>query len=238
MSDKKVIWITGASRGIGKSIATIFAKNNYLVVISSRSEKNLKNVATSLNQNSEICMPYVCDVSNEKNVSRTFNKMKEKFGRIDILINAAGIGVFKDIINLSLEDFKSQLEVNVLGTFLCTKAVLPLMMERMNGQIVNIISAAAIKPFSRSGAYGASKAAALMFSRILREEVKNYNIKVISIIPGATDTDIWTQKVREKYSELMMKPQDVAEIIFNVCNQSEKVITEEIIIKPITGDLN
>jgi short-subunit dehydrogenase len=233
----KVVWITGASKGIGKSLAQIFSDNRFTTILSSRNELELKKITDSLNviNGNSTCL--VCDVSDEKSVTEAFEEIKSKFGRIDILINNAGIGIFKEIINTSLDDFKKQIDTNLIGTFLCSKSVIPLMREQKSGQIINIISVAAVKAFLNSGSYGATKSAVYLLSKVLREEVKKYNIKVISVIPGATSTDIWNKKILEKYSDVMMKPDDVARVIFDVSNQPENLITEEILIRPITGDL-
>jgi len=230
---KKTIWITGASKGIGLAIVKKFYSGDWNVVASSRNiEENFEKLDIG-----DFPLPINCDVSNELDVQNTVEKIYDKFGRIDVLVNNAGIGIFKNISDTTYEDFIVQINTNLLGTFLCSKNVISHMKEQGKGIIVNIISVAAIKPFVNSGSYGASKAATLMLSRVMREELKQYNIKVISIIPGATATDIWNPKVLEKYSEKMMKPEDVADVVFSTINQPDNVITEEVILRPITGDL-
>jgi len=230
---KKTIWITGASKGIGLAIVKKFYSGDWNVVASSRSiEENFEKLDIG-----DFPLSINCDVSNELDVQNTVKKIYEKFGRIDVLVNNAGIGIFKSISDTTSEDFMVQINTNLLGTFLCSKNVIPYMKEQSKGIIVNVISVAAIKPFVNSGSYGASKAATLMLSRVMREELKQFNIKVISIIPGATATEIWNPKVLEKYSEKMMKPEDVADVVFSTINQPDNVITEEVILRPITGDL-
>lgn len=230
---KKTIWITGASKGIGLAIVKKFYSGDWNVVASSRSiEENFEKLDIG-----DFPLPLNCDVSNELDVQKAVKAIYEKYGAIDVLVNNAGIGIFKNVADTTLEDFTTQLNTNLIGTFLCSKNVIPLMKAQGKGIIVNIISVAAIKPFVNSGSYGASKAAALMLSKVMREELKNDNIKVISVIPGATATDIWNPKVLEKYSDKMMRPEDVADVVFSTINQPDNVITEEVILRPITGDL-
>ncbi len=228
---KQTIWITGAGRGIGKAIADKFANENWKVIASSR------NILQAINIEKNNPFPLKCDVTNEAAVIETVKIIKESYGGIDVLVNNAGIGIFKPVADTTLDDFRRQIDVNLIGTFLCSRAVIPLMREKKKGIIVNIVSVAALKAFSNSGSYGASKAGVLMLSRVMREELKNDNIKVISVIPGATDTDIWNKKVREKFSDKMIKPADIAKIIYDITLQPDEIITEEIILRPITGDL-
>lgn len=230
---KKTIWITGAGRGIGLCIAQRFFRENWNVVTSSRSIKSDGD-----HEPGDLPFPLRCDVSVENEVSSTVEKIKEKFGGIDVLVNNAGIAIFKPLMNTSLEDFQKQIDSNLLGTFLCSKAVVPIMKEQNQGTILNIISVAGIKAYTNSGAYGASKAGALMMSKVMREELKNDNIKVISVIPGPTATEIWNPKVLEKFIDKMMKPEDIADVIYNIIMQPQNMITEEIILRPITGDLS
>jgi short-subunit dehydrogenase len=228
---KKTIWVTGASKGIGQALANKFIKEDWNVAATSRS-------INTDNEQGNNCFPLRCDVSSEQEVNETAEKITGKFGGIDVLINNAGIAVFKPVSVLSLEDFKRQIDVNLIGTFLCSKAVIPLMKEKKQGIILNVISVSGIKTYPFNGAYGASKAGALMLSRVMREELKNDNIKVISVIPGPTLSEIWNPKVLDKYSDKMMKPEDVADVIYSAVMQPADIITEEIVLRPITGDLS
>jgi 3-oxoacyl-[acyl-carrier protein] reductase len=230
----RVILITGASKGIGKAAAEAFNANGDTVIATSR------NINKGSELTSEIRKGYftkVCDVTDENNIKELIENIRSEFGRIDILINNAGIAVFHEIINTSMDEFKAQLNTNLLGTFLTSKYVIQLMMERKSGQIYNIISVSALKPFANNGAYAASKSGALMLTKVLREEVKKYNIKVCAVIPGATKTEIWSQRALEKYGDVMMNPEDIANTIVSLSKQSDRIVTEDIILRPMNGDL-
>jgi len=233
-----VVWVTGAGRGIGKAIAQAFAAVGAMVVISARTSKEINKVAEEiLNSGSNKAIPLVCDVATEKSVKTTFEKIFRKFGRIDVLVNNAGTAYFKPIIETTAREFDETINSNLRGMFLCTRAVLPAMIRQRSGHIFNILSVAATTTFTESGAYGAAKAGGLMFTNVLREEVRQYNIKVVAVLPGATETAIWGRRVRQRYRERMMQPGDIAEAVVAIYKQSPRMVTEEIIIRPILGDL-
>ena len=111
------------------------------------------------------------------------------------------------------------------------------MIKRKKGTIINIISVAAEKVFTRSSAYAASKSGLLAYTNVLREEVRKYNIKVINILPGATNTPMWSDKVLEEYGDKIMKPENIARVLVSVYLQGSDYVTEEIIMRPMIGDL-
>jgi short-subunit dehydrogenase len=232
----KIVWITGASKGIGKALAEAFYNNGDTVIASSR------NIIEKIEPGTQTGKPNgfyskVCDITDENNIKEVIEYIKSEFGRIDILVNNAGTAIFKEIINTTMDEFMTQINTNLIGTFLTSKYVIPLMIERKSGQIYNIISVSAIKAFANNAAYASTKAGALMLTKVMREEVKKYNIKVTAVIPGATKTEIWSQRALEKYGEIMMTPEDIADTVVNLSKQSERIVTEDIILRPIGGDL-
>lgn len=232
----KNIWITGGSTGIGKAIAASFAQENYNVFISSRNREKLTQTALELMKFGRIT-EIPCDVRSEKSVSRAFREIEENYGAIHILINNAGVGVFKPFMELTISDFDTMIETNLRGAFLCMKSVLPAMIEQKNGVIVNILSIAATKTFAHSSGYSASKAGLLAMSRTVREEVREFGIKIVDVLPGATATNIWSENALTEFSERMMQPYDVAEIIISLLKSNPRTMPEEIIIRPQLGDL-
>ena len=117
------------------------------------------------------------------------------------------------------------------------RTVLPIMMKKKRGHIINILSVAAHTVFTNSSAYAASKAGMLAMFNGLRAEVRKFNIKISNIMPGATDTPMWSPAVRQKSANRMMTPREVADITYAVASQPKKVVIEDVIIKPIKGDL-
>lgn len=167
----------------------------------------------------------------------TKKKILEKCGKIDLVINNAGVTVFKSFIDTKSYEYDYVMDTNVRGSFLMTKAVLPLMMKKRKGHIINVLSVAANTYFEDSSVYSASKAALYAMSSVLRNEVRRYNIKISNVLPGNVDTPMWDSKVRAKYKNRMMTPKEIAEIILSIASQPKKVVIEDVVIKPIKGDL-
>jgi 3-oxoacyl-[acyl-carrier protein] reductase len=179
----------------------------------------------------------VCNVGSERSISSTAKRIREKYGKIDVLINNAGVTVFKSIMETKLTEFDSIMSTNLRGAFLCIKSVLPQMIKRKNGHIINIVSVAANTVLENSSAYAASKAGLLALSNVLRKEVRKFNIKVTNILPGAVETSMWDSKVRTRHRNRMMSPADIAQVTLEVFNQPKKVLIEDVIVRPIKGDL-
>ncbi|MBI9073224.1 MAG: SDR family NAD(P)-dependent oxidoreductase [Melioribacteraceae bacterium] len=233
---ENIAWITGASSGIGKELAYKFSNNADNLVLTARSEDKLIKIKDELKSNKGKCEISSFSISSNEDVL-SFNKdISSKFN-IDCLINNAGITAFKLVNDHTIDEIQQILEVNLLGSIYATKAVLPGMIERKSGTIINIISVAAEKVFTHSSVYAASKAGLLAFTKSLREEVREHNIRVINIIPGATKTPIWPESSAEKFGERMMKSSDLADMIYNLYENKSTVVPEEVVLRPILGDL-
>ena len=144
---------------------------------------------------------------------------------------------FVSLIETSIEDWDWMLNINLKGAFLCTKRVLPCMIEQKEGHIVNIVSVAGIQPFHSSSAYCASKYGMMGLTAVTREEVRKYNIIVTAILPGAVDTPIWNNIEGDFDRSKMMPPEDIAQTVIFACKQSEKTLIEDIIVRPVAGNL-
>jgi short-subunit dehydrogenase len=233
----RVVWITGASTGIGFELAKVFAKSGYIIVATARRKSRLVSLVNEIRFAGSEAYAFVCDVRSERSIIATKKKILEKCGTIDILINNASITAFKSFIDTKPPEFDDILETNLRGSYLATRSVMPLMMKKKRGHVINILSAAAKTVFTNSSAYSASKAGMLAMFNVIRAEVRKYNIKVTNIMPGATDTPMWSSASRQKYQHRMMTPKEIAEITLMAANQPKKVVIEDIVIKPIKGDL-
>ena len=236
-SFRPIVWITGASRGIGKEVAKQFASIGCKVALSSRSEKELAKLEKEIISLGGIAKNFPCDVANEKSILQTEKNIRKEFGTIEVLINNAGVTVFKSVDKTSTKEFDSILFVNLRGMFLCVKSVLPSMMKRNDGWIFNILSTASQTTFKNSGAYSASKAGAMMLANVLREEVREKNIRVVNVFPGATETEMWSSSSRKKYSSRMISAKSVAESVLQVYRFPSDVVCEEIVLRPMLGDI-
>jgi short-subunit dehydrogenase len=207
------------------------------VVATSRSRRELDGLVREIALKGGRATAFVCDVSSPRSVASTARRVLRRFGRVDVLVNNAGVTYFKSLRETSQSEFDEVIAANLRGTFLCTKAVIDSMVRRRSGHIINIISVAALKSFSDSGAYSASKAGVLALTNVLREEVRRFNIKVTAVIPGATATDMWAKSTRDKRGHRMTSAEDVARIIVAVFQAPKRAHIEEIVVRPQLGDI-
>lgn len=235
----KVAVITGASRGIGRAIADALVDAQCTVIAASRTMSGARKKFASGPPKSVGRLPMTeirCDVRDEGSVALLFATMRRQFDRVDILINNAGTAhALQNIQDMPLEVWRKVLDTNLTGMFLCTQAALPLM--RAGAVIVNNLSVAARCVFAGEAAYCASKHGALGFTDTLRAEVRGRGIRVISLLPGPTATDIWNQFMPEAPRERMMSPETVARAVVNAITLPENAAVEELRIGPVAGNL-
>ena len=232
----KVVLITGGSRGIGHAMARIFARSGYAVVITSRDSKRLQDAANELSQEQGAVLALTCDVRDPASVRKLFAEVKQHHSTIHVLINNAGIAhTLAPADELPVETWKEVIDTNLTGTFLVTRSALPLM--KAGGTIVNNLSVAALRPFAGMAAYNASKFGALGFTQALREDLRKRGIRVMAILPGATDTDIWGQFWADAPKEKMISAETVAEAVLHAVSVPANTSIDEIRIGPAAGVL-
>lgn len=226
---EKVVIVTGAGRGIGKAISLTFAKERSRLVLTSRTKKELEKVADEVKASGAEALIITTDVTDENQVKHLVETAYQRFGRIDILVNNAGIGINAKVVDLKTEDFQSMFDVNVKGAFLCTREVLPHMMKQRDGVIVNISSLAGRNAISGGAVYCATKWALIGFARSLMLEVREHNIRVITICPGSVDTSF--SHIVQKKSNIL-HPVDVAETVLAAVKMPARAMVSEIDIRP------
>jgi NAD(P)-dependent dehydrogenase (short-subunit alcohol dehydrogenase family) len=233
---KKVAVITGGARGIGLALARAFALESYALIISGRDQQRLQKSAAELKKHKVEVTAWPCDVSDPSSVLRLFAEIQHRYAVIDVLVNNAGVAhALAPVEKLTVESWKEVIDTNLTGTFLVTRAALPLM--RPGSTIVNNVSIAAVKGFPGMAAYNASKAGALAFTNVLREELRERGIRVLALLPGATDTEIWRQFWPEAPREKMISPESVAAAVLHAVSSSPNTTVEEIRIGPTGGAL-
>jgi short-subunit dehydrogenase len=236
VKEKDGIWITGASSGMGRDTAKEFARTGCRVFASARRSTELERLNRELQKEKLSIEIYPCNVASSVNVDQTVKKIISG-NRIDCLINNAGITSFKSAEENSINEIDDIINTNLLGSIYAIKNVLPHMIENGGGTIININSIITQKFFTNSSAYAASKMGLLGYSKVLREEVRKHNIRVIDIIPGTTETPMWSSDIRKKHSEQMMKSEEIARVIVWAYLQKSNIVSEEIVLRPIQGDL-
>jgi NAD(P)-dependent dehydrogenase (short-subunit alcohol dehydrogenase family) len=232
----KVAVITGGGSGIGLAMARIFAASGYSVVITGRGTKRLQDAAAKTSGNKQQVTGISCDVRDPASVENIFQQIGKHHSTIDVLINNAGVAhALAPVDQLPVDTWKDVIDTNLTGTFLVTRAALPLM--RAGGTIVNNLSVAALQPFAGMSAYNASKFGALGFTHALREDLRKRGIRVVALLPGATDTDIWSQFWPGAPKEKMISAETVAQAVLHVVSLPANSTIEEIRMGPTAGVL-
>jgi NAD(P)-dependent dehydrogenase (short-subunit alcohol dehydrogenase family) len=234
--ERRVAVITGGSRGIGLALAKVFAASGYTVFITSREQGRLDRAVNELEGSGGTVSGVVCDVADAASVSKAFHRIRQQHKTIDVLINNAGMAHDLDPVEkLPIEAWRQVIDTNLTGTFLVTQVALPLMSA--GSTIVNNLSIAATQPFEGMSAYNASKFGALGFTKVLREEVRKRGIRVLALLPGATNTDIWQQFWPDAPRDKMISPDTVAQAVLHAVAAPTEASVEEIIIGPTAGVL-
>ncbi|MBS4207875.1 3-ketoacyl-ACP reductase [Bacillus sp. FJAT-50079] len=210
----KTALVTGAGRGIGRATAIAFAKEGINVGLIGKTFENLEQVAKELEEYNVKVTVAVADVKDSESVSAAVDHVISELGPIDILINNAGIGKFGKFLELSPEEFKNIIDVNLMGVYYVTRAVLPGMIERNSGDIINISSTAGQKGGAITSAYSASKFAVLGLTESLMYEVRKHNIRVSALTPSTVATDLaYAENLTDGNPEKVMQPEDLAEVM-------------------------
>lgn len=232
----QIALITGASRGIGLAISDALAQESCHLILTSRGEMALRKIGRELARKKIRILTHACDVRDPHSVDDLFRAIRRKFRRIDIVINNAGIAQPNlPIEKLPYPVWKDVLATNVDGTFLIAQAALTMIPR--GGTIVNNLSIAATRVFAGSSAYNTSKHAALGFTNTLREELRSKGIRVIGLLPGATDTDIWKTLWPEAPRKKMMSAEAVARVLVEAILLPANATVETLEILPTVGTL-
>jgi len=230
--ERKVALVTGASSGIGKAIVRRLAAGGAHVVLASRGEKGLKEIVTTLPASTEsLVIP--TDVGDEDQVQRMVDQTMAKFGRIDVLVNNAGFGIFRSITELSSEEFDSVIRVNLRGSFLCMKYILPHMYQREEGTVVTISSVAGKHGFAGGGAYCSSKFGVMGLGECAFQEARQHNVRIVAICPGSVDTPFFDHAhTTAPNRDRILQPEDVADTVLLAIKLPKRALLRELDIRP------
>jgi len=211
----KIAFITGAARGIGKATALLLAKEGVNVGLLGRTEATLKEVATEIEGLGVKVAYATADVSSQEQVETAISSLTNDLGPADILINNAGIATFGTIMDMDPKEWQQIIDTNLMGTYYVTRAVLPQLIEKNGGDIINISSTNGLSGAATSSAYSASKFAVIGFTESLAQEVRRNNIRVSALTPStvATDLAVDLNLIKENNESKFMQPEDIAEFI-------------------------
>ncbi|MBL7055778.1 SDR family oxidoreductase [Candidatus Woesearchaeota archaeon] len=226
----KVALITGASSGIGKETAKLFSKEGAKIILTARDSDKLKQVEEGIKDAESFSM----DITDKKEVDDVVKKIIHKYGKVDVLVNSAGIARWGPIQDITHEDFEEQVKINLIGSFNCIKAVVSSMIANKSGSIVNVITSTVKNTKANRVAYAASKYGQAGLSNAVHEDLKEKGISVVAVYPGKTDTPIHDPYLdkNDTSRESMLKVSDVAEKILEAALLKVEDDVKEISINP------
>src|SRR5215831_4386 len=223
--------VTGGSRGIGYGIATALAKLGARVVITARNAERLAAAALELSTHGPDCEGLACDITRWSAVDALAAHVRQKYGRVDVLVNNAGIGGSACLLqDLAPEKWDDIFDTNVRAVFYMVRAFVPMMVASGSGHIINISSLAGKNPLPRGAAYSASKWALNGLSYSLAEELRAHNIRVSVVCPGSTNTDFSPHT--GKSPDRMLRPEDVAHVVAMLVTQRPQSFVSEVLLRP------
>jgi NAD(P)-dependent dehydrogenase (short-subunit alcohol dehydrogenase family) len=234
---QKVAMVTGAARGIGLATAKRFLADGWRVVLLDIDQATLRASAAAL-PDPDAVLPIACDVADAAGVTAALAAVAQKFGRLDALVNNAGIAIFKPILDLTYEEWSRVMAVNLTGPFLCTQAAAPLMRDSGGGAVVNITSISGLRASTLRTAYGTSKAGLAHLTQQQAVELAALGIRVNAVAPGPVDTAmakaVHTPEIRAAYHDAIPLnryglEQELAEAIFFLCSDRSSYITGQTI---------
>lgn len=234
--ENKIAVITGAGSGVGQASAWKLAEEGAQVAIISRTEKNLQETAAKLDPARTLVIP--CDISQPEAVQKMAETVREKFGRVDILVNSAGTNIRnRSLKELSIEDYQQVVDINLNGTFYVVSAFLPMMREQGGGTIINISSIAGLQASMVSGAaYVASKFGMRGLTQSINVEEQQYGIRACAISPGEINTPIIDKRPVPSSPEArarMLQSEDLAECVALVAMLPSRAVVDELVIRPL-----
>lgn len=228
----KVAIVTGASSGIGASIAETLSQHGVKVVLTGRNETRLSDVAKQLRENSQSEIDtHIVDVTQKDEVAKLVKETENKFGRVDILVNSAGLMLSSAITDGDVEAWENMIDVNVKGTLYGINAVLPIFLNQSTGHIINIASISGFEVTKQSTLYSASKAAVHTITQGLEKELAKTGVRVTSISPGMVDTPLSGNT--DWGSRKKLDPQDIAEAVVYALQQPGHVNINEVTVRPV-----
>lgn len=227
----KAAVVTGGTKGIGRAIAEALANEGMNVCVGARSLDEVQQTVRELEGLGVSATGAACDVRASEECEALISHAVEELGGVDVLVNNAGIGLFKPVEETTPEEFRAVLETNLFGVFYCTRAAIPEMKRRGGGYVINVSSLAGANPHPRMAAYNASKFALNGFTEALMQEVRHDNIKVSYVMPGSVNTEFGGDTVSDERA-WQLQPDDVARVVVSLLQHDERSLPSRVEIRP------
>ncbi|SHK97806.1 3-ketoacyl-ACP reductase [Hymenobacter psychrotolerans] len=220
--------VTGAGKGIGRAVAVALAQEGVNVALLARTEAQLREVAQEVEALGVKAVVVAADIADRAAVEAAIAQATEALGTLDILINNAGIGTFAKLVDMDPAEWERIIQVNLLGTYYTTRAVLPGMIARETGDIINVASTAGQRGAATTSAYSASKFAVLGLTESLMQEVRKHNIRVSALTPSTVATELAiNNKLTDGNPDKVMQPEDLAEFIISQLKLNRRIFIKE-----------
>jgi NADP-dependent 3-hydroxy acid dehydrogenase YdfG len=233
----QVAIVTGAGRGIGRAIAERFAAEGAAVVLAARTAAELDKLRADIEHGGGRALAVPADVTDDAAVERLVARTVDTLGQVDVLVTAAGVASFGPVAEAAPRDWDAMLAVNLRAVMVCCRAVLPAMLGRRRGGIINVASVAASRPIPGAAAYTATKAGVVGWSRVLAEELRAGGVRVGVLVPGAVDTPLWDAIPGGPDRARMLRPDDVARAAVLMASLPPGATLEELTLLPAGGIL-
>lgn len=227
----KIALITGASKGIGRSISLALAAKGIKVLLVARSEKLLNDLQNKINNSGGFAKAYPADLCKDDNIRDLFKNINNDFGKLDILINNAGVVKSGNIIDFSIDDFDMLIDINLRAVYLCCQQALKMMVPAGKGYIINLSSVVGFKGYPQQTAYSAAKHGVMGLTKALAAEVAEHGIRVSVILPGGVDTDLIREARPDLDSSVLMQPEDIADTVLYLLKLPERAMVDQIYIR-------
>ncbi|MFW6154002.1 MAG: SDR family oxidoreductase [Planctomycetota bacterium] len=228
----QVALVTGAGRGIGRALTLALARRGATVVAAARTESQLHRVAAEA---AGKVVPWRLDLTDADDVADVFRAVGERFARLDILINNAGLGLYGPVAEMPLEQFDRVLTVNLRGGFAACQQAMRLMIPRRRGYIINISSVVGFKGYPNQAAYTASKHGLMGLTKSLAVEAATHDIRVSAVLPGGVDTDMVAQARPDLDRSILIHPEDIATTVLYLLSLSDRAHVDQIYIRRRTA---
>lgn len=231
----KVVYITGGTKGVGYGIAEVLLKNGYHVAISGRSQEGVDEAASNLSKISGNVLGLVSDVKNYEDEVKAISTIVSHFGKLDVSIANAGLGIFKSVYDMELDEWNSMIDTNLTGVFHTLKAAVPQLKEH-KGYFISIASLAGINFFENGSGYNASKFGVVGFTQAAMLDLRKDDVKVTTILPGSVTSHFNNNEPSEKDS-WKITPEDVGVLVMDILKMSSTILPSKIEIRPLkTGN--
>jgi NAD(P)-dependent dehydrogenase (short-subunit alcohol dehydrogenase family) len=224
--------VTGGTKGIGRAIAEALLREGLNVCVSARTAEDVEQAVGELGRIADADVTgVVCDVRSYEEVRAMFEHADEELGGVDVLVNNAGVGLFKTVEETDPEEFRAVLETNLFGVFYCCREAVPRMRARGGGYVVNVSSLAGANPHPRMAAYNASKFGLNGFSEAFMQEVRHDGIKVSYVMPGSVNTEFGGDTVSDERA-WQLQPEDIARVVTDLLRHDERSLPSRVEIRP------